>query len=186
MNPLFFSLAIIFGAAVSVLPVPAMAGPAHTYEFGAPGNPAETTRSIEVNLYDNYYEPDAISVKPGETIRFVLKNNGELLHEFSIDTLAEHAEHRREMAEMMEMGMITPTGIDPEKMKMDHSKMKMGDATAGKGMPMRHDDPNNVMLAPDERKELIWTFTKAMEIEFACSVPGHYESGMMGRIDFGK
>jgi len=25
-----------------------------------------------------------------------------------------------------------------------------------------------------------------MEIEFACSIPGHYESGMVGRVEFAK
>ena len=186
MNPIFFPLAVVFSFAVFDLPASALAGPGLTYEFGAPGKPAEVTRSIEVNLADNYYEPDAISVKQGETVRFVLKNNGELLHEFSIDTLAEHAEHRTEMAAMMEMGMITSTGIDPEKMNMDHSKMDMSGAKAGNGMSMRHDDPNTVMLAPGESRALVWKFPKAMEIEFACNMPGHYESGMMGRIDFAK
>ncbi len=191
MNPTFFSLAVVIGIAVSGPGATALAAPGHTYEFGAPGNPASATRSITVNLADNYYEPDAISVKQGETVRFVLKNNGELLHEFSIGTLAAHTEHRKEMAEMMEMGMLTPTGISPEKMNMDHSKMDMdkmdmGETGKAKGMPMRHDDPNTVLLAPGESKEMVWKFTKAMEIEFACNMPGHYESGMMGRIDFAK
>ena len=196
MNPNYFLPTVILSLAISGLTTSAFAAAGHAYEFGAPGKAASATRTIEVNLADNYYEPDAISVKPGETVRFVLKNNGEFLHEFSIDTLAEHEEHRKEMAEMMEMGMITPTGIDPEKMnmdhskmdmsKMDHSKMGMGDTGKAKGMPMRHDDPNTVMLAPGESKELVWKFTKAMEIEFACNMPGHYESGMLGRIDFGK
>ncbi len=196
MNPNYFPLTIILSLAISSLTAPAFAAAGHAYEFGAPGKPASAARSIEVNLADNYYEPDAISVKAGETIRFVLKNSGEFLHEFSIDTLAEHAEHRKEMAEMMEMGMITTTGVNPEKMtmdhskmdmsKMDHSRMEMGDTNKDKGMPMRHDDPNTVLLAPGESKELVWKFTKAMEIEFACNMPGHYESGMMGRIDFAK
>ncbi len=171
MNPIFFSLAIALSAAVSGLAIPAHAAAGHSYEFGAPGKPASATRSITVNLADNYYEPDAISVKQGETVRFVLKNNGELQHEFSIGTLAAHTEHRKEMAQMMEMR------------EMDHSKMVMP-SKAGK--PMRHDDPNMVLLAPGESKELLWKFTRAMEIEFACNMPGHYESGMLGRIDFFK
>lgn len=196
MNPIFFPLAVVIGIAVSAPVTLALAAPGHTYEFGVPGKAASATRTIEVNLADNYYEPDAISVKPGETVRFVLKNSGEFLHEFSIDTLAAHTAHRKEMAEMMEMGMITPTGVKPEKMNMDHSKMdmsgmdhskmEMSDTKKDKGMPMRHDDPNNVMLAPGESKELVWKFTRAMEIEFACNMPGHYESGMLGRIDFDK
>lgn len=67
-------------------------------------------------------------MKAGETVRFVLKSSGEFLHAFSIDTLAEHAERRKEMTEMTEMGMITPTGIEPGKMNMDHSKMDMSGA----------------------------------------------------------
>lgn len=183
MNPIFLPLAVALSVSVSGLATPARAAAGHGYEFGAPGKPASATRNIEVNLADNYYEPDAISVKQGETVRFVLKNSGEFLHEFRIDTLAAHTEHRKEMAEMMEMGMLTPTGINPEKMNMDHSKMDMP-SKAGK--PMRHDDPNTVLLAPGESKELVWKFSRAVEIEFACNMPGHYESGMLGRIDFAK
>ncbi|MCK9993766.1 MAG: hypothetical protein Dbin4_02286 [Alphaproteobacteria bacterium] len=189
MNPIFLPLAVALSVSVSGLATPAHAAAGHGYEFGAPGKPASATRSIEVNLADNYYEPDAISVKQGETVRFVLKNSSEFLHEFSIGTLAAHTEHRKEMAEMMEMGMLTRTGINPERMNMDHSKMDMSGmshANKGKDMPMRHDDPNTVLLAPGENKELVWKFTKAMEIEFACNMPGHYESGMLGRIDFSK
>jgi len=43
-----------------------------------------------------------------------------------------------------------------------------------------------VMLAPGESRELVWKFSRPMEIEFACNMPGHYESGMLGRIDFAK
>jgi uncharacterized cupredoxin-like copper-binding protein len=198
MNPIFFPLAALIGAAISGLPAPAFAAAGHGYPSGEPGKPASATRTIAVSLADNYYEPDAISVKAGETVRFVLKNSGEFLHEFSIDTLAAHIEHRKEMAEMMEMGMLTPTGIDPKKINMDHSKMDMSKMDMDKmdmdkmempskaGKPMRHDDPNTVMVAPGETREMVWKFTKAMEIEFACNMPGHYESGMLGRIDFVK
>ena len=186
MNPTYFPLAVIIGIAVSSPGATALAAAGHAYAFGSPGKASEAARTITVNLADNYYEPDNITVKAGETVRFVLKNSGELLHEFSIDTLAEHAEHRKEMAEMMEMGMITPTGVNPEKMNMDHSKMEMGDAKKAEGMAMRHDDPNTVMLAPGESREMVWKFTRAMQIEFACNMPGHYESGMLGRIDFSK
>ena len=120
-------------------------------------------------MADNYYEPEAISVKPGETIRFVLKNTGEFQHEFSINTPAGHSEHRKEMAAMANM----------DHTSMDHSQ-------PGAAKPMSHDDPNMAILEPGETRELVWKFTGAMEIEFACSIPGHYESGMMGRIEFAK
>lgn len=186
MNLIRIPLAVLIGIAAYNSGHPAYAKAGHTYAFGAPGKADEAARTIEVNLADNYYEPDKITVKPGETIRFVLKNSGEFLHEFNIDTMAAHAEHRKEMAAMMEMGMISETGIDPGKMNMDHSKMAMGGAKKSQDMQMMHDDPNNVMLKPGETRELVWKFSKTMEIEFACNMPGHYESGMMGRIGFDK
>ena len=50
---------------------------------------------------------------------------------------------------------------------------------------MAHDDPNSVLLEPGKQDEVIWKFTKAMDLEFACNVPGHYDSGMMGPIHIG-
>jgi uncharacterized cupredoxin-like copper-binding protein len=47
---------------------------------------------------------------------------------------------------------------------------------------MEHDDPNAKRLDVGKRGELLWKFTKAGEFEFACLIPGHYESGMHGKI----
>ena len=33
---------------------------------------------------------------------------------------------------------------------------------------------------------MIFKFTKAAELEFACNVPGHYESGMVGNVVFSR
>jgi uncharacterized cupredoxin-like copper-binding protein len=30
----------------------------------------------------------------------------------------------------------------------------------------------------------VWTFTEKADLEFACNVPGHYQAGMYGDIDF--
>lgn len=48
---------------------------------------------------------------------------------------------------------------------------------------MEHDDPNAVRLAPGEQGEIIWTFTNAGGFQFACLIPGHYESGMHGELN---
>jgi uncharacterized cupredoxin-like copper-binding protein len=47
---------------------------------------------------------------------------------------------------------------------------------------MEHDDPNAKRLDVGQRGELLWKFSKAGEFEFACLIPGHYESGMHGKI----
>jgi uncharacterized cupredoxin-like copper-binding protein len=47
---------------------------------------------------------------------------------------------------------------------------------------MEHDDLNQVTLAPGKSAELVWQFTKAGTVDFACLEPGHFEAGMMGTV----
>lgn len=47
---------------------------------------------------------------------------------------------------------------------------------------MEHDDPNAIRLAPGASGEIVWTFANAGEFDFACLIPGHYDSGMKGDI----
>ena len=51
---------------------------------------------------------------------------------------------------------------------------------------MMHDDANAVLVEPGATAELIWTFTNAADLEFACNIPGHYQAGMYGRVTFGN
>lgn len=172
--------AFLLGAAALALPGAALADAGHSHGalIGEPAKASAKTRTVKVTLGDSYYEPESIQVKAGETVRFVLTNEGELLHEFNIGTAAMHAEHQKEMAMMVDHGMLTPTGIDETMMNMDHSKMD------GMGSGMKHDDPNSALVEPGKTKELVWKFPKATELEFACNMPGHYEAGMVGKVDF--
>ena len=47
---------------------------------------------------------------------------------------------------------------------------------------MNHSDPNSLRLGPNEKGEILWTFSNAGTFEFACLIPGHYEAGMHGEI----
>jgi uncharacterized cupredoxin-like copper-binding protein len=47
---------------------------------------------------------------------------------------------------------------------------------------MEHSDPNMVTVAPGQTGEVIWQFTRAGKIDFACLQPGHYDAGMKGAI----
>lgn len=175
------SRSVIAGAlAAALVASPVLADASHepAGKIGKPGTKAEASRTVTITLRDTLYEPESVKVKKGETVRFVLKNTGELLHEFNIGTAAMHAEHRKEMAMMTEHGMITATGINHQMMKMDHAKLGMPD--------MKHDDPNAKLVEPGKTAELVWTFTEDASLEFACNLPGHYEAGMVGRIEFRK
>jgi uncharacterized cupredoxin-like copper-binding protein len=176
MNDTLYVLrAALAGASLLALSTAAVAGAGHgTSAIGKPGKQADASRTVEIILQDNAFEPERVQVRPGETIRFVLKNKGELLHEFNLGTPKMHAAHQKEMAQMMEHGMLTPTGVNRQMMQMDHGKA---------GMPaMKHDDPNTVLVEPGKTKELTWTFPNSHDLEFACNIPGHYESGMVGKI----
>lgn len=146
--------------------------------FGAPARAADADRTIEIEMGDSYFRPELLSIRSGETIRFVVRNSGELLHEFNLGTAAMHAAHREEMMTMMEEGALTATGID--------SSMMGGGHGSSHGSGHGHDDPNSVLVGPGETRELVWRFSKLTDLEFACNVPGHYEAGMKGKIDFTK
>ena len=47
---------------------------------------------------------------------------------------------------------------------------------------MEHAEPNMVTVAPGQTGEVIWQFTKAGKIDFACLQPGHYDAGMKGAV----
>lgn len=151
---------------------PLWAAPGHGFDFGQPAPAAKATRSVEVVMGDMSFTPKSIDIKAGETVRFVLVNKGQLLHEFNLGDAAMHARHQQEMLKMQQSGMLTPTGMK----EMDHGTM------SGMGHEMKHDDPNSVLVEPGKTAELTWTFTQATSLEFACNIPGHYQAGMVGKL----
>ena len=121
------------------------------------------------------------SVKPGETIRFNVHNKGEVVHEFNIAMTSMQAEHQEQMMQMMESGVLD---VDRINYGMMSGGAMMGEGAMREGGAMLHNDSNSVLLEPGKSAELIWQFKKAENVEFACNVPGHYETGMKGPIMF--
>lgn len=64
--------------------------------FGRTGDPKKVTRTIDISGHDTMrYSPSRITVRQGETVRFVVANRGKVFHEAvlgTIDELKEHAE----------------------------------------------------------------------------------------------
>ena len=117
---------------------------------GVAGQAAEVTRVVTVDMTDTMrFAPARISARQGETIRFTVKNAGQLKHEFVLGTEKELKEHYALMKKFPEM---------------------------------EHADPNMVTVAPGKTGEVIWRFTKAGKVDFACLQPGHYEAGMKGVV----
>lgn len=47
---------------------------------------------------------------------------------------------------------------------------------------MEHDEPYMAHVAPGRRGDIVWTFNREGDFEFACLLPGHFEAGMRGTI----
>ena len=119
-------------------------------DWGIAGDAKDAKRSIEVGMADSMrFTPDRIDVRQGETVKFVVRNAGKVMHEFVIGTKAENVKH----AEMM--------------VKFPN---------------MEHDEPYMAHVAPGKTGEIVWTFNRPGDFEFACLIAGHYQAGMVGTI----
>jgi uncharacterized cupredoxin-like copper-binding protein len=121
-----------------------------TQNIGMAGEAAKVTRTVNIDMSDAMrFTPDNVKVRQGETIRFIVKNAGQVKHEFVLGTESALKEHYELMKKFPEM---------------------------------EHSDPNMATVAPGKTAEVIWRFTKAGKIDFACLQPGHYDAGMMGSV----
>lgn len=48
---------------------------------------------------------------------------------------------------------------------------------------MEHDEAHMAHVATGKQGELVWKFNRAGEFDFACLIPGHYQAGMVGKIN---
>ncbi len=62
--------------------------------YGREGDPRRAKRVIRIDMSDTMqYFPDQIEVKRGDTVRFVVRNSGELPHEMVLGTMEELKKH---------------------------------------------------------------------------------------------
>ncbi len=72
--------------------------------FGREGDPKKVTHIIPVDMSDAMrYSPMEITVKRGDTVRFVVKNSGKVMHEMVLGTMAELKEHFELMKKFPDM-----------------------------------------------------------------------------------
>ena len=119
-------------------------------DWGIAGDSKAVKRTVEITMTDTMrFTPDKIEVNQGETVRFVVKNTGKLMHEMVIGTKKELDEHAALMARF-------PT--------------------------MEHDEPYQAHVPAGKTGDLVWSFNRAGEFDFACLIAGHYQAGMVGKI----
>ena len=119
--------------------------------WGIAGDVKAVTRSITVSMSDTMrFSPTQLNIKQGETIRFVIKNAGKVMHEMVLGTQKDLDEHAALML---------------------------------KFPGMEHDEPYMAHVGPGKTGQIIWTFNKAGNFDFACLIAGHYQAGMVGKIN---
>lgn len=124
------------------------------HAFGKQGDPKMATRIIAVDMNDMMrFTPSEITVRQGETVRFVVRNKGKIMHEMVLGTMKELKAHG-----------------------------KLMQAYPG----MEHDAPHMVHVRPQKQQSMVWQFTNPGEFFYACLIPGHFEAGMIGKINVVK
>lgn len=152
MNSKLAILAIFF--TTSAFAAGEHAGSHDEFAVGTPGNASDAARTVEVELTET--EDGQMVFKPDS----VDVKRGETIR-FMLHNTGE-LEHEFVLGKH-------------EKL-MDHKKEMMSQ------MDMKHDDPNAAFLAPGAKAELVWTFTNSGDFQFACLIPGHFETGMVGAL----
>jgi uncharacterized cupredoxin-like copper-binding protein len=126
------------------------------WSFGRPGIAKDVTRTIRIEADEYSFDPAAISVRVGETIKFVVVNNGKLMHELTIGDAAEQEAHQQSMSKMSDM-------------KHDEGTQQM--------------PANSLHIPPGQTRELTWMFSKDGKLIIACNYPGHSVLGMVGSLE---
>ena len=101
------AFALTLGA-MPALAAPGAAGHGHeTFSAGEPGNPKKKSRVVEITMREGdgkmMYVPEKLTVRKGEQIKFVIRNAGELDHEFILATTQENHKHAEQMKKNPEM-----------------------------------------------------------------------------------
>ena len=71
---------------------------------------------------------------------------------------------------MHEMVLGTQASLD------EHAQMML------KYPGMEHAEPYMAHVAPGQSENLVWSFNRAGNFDFACLIAGHYQAGMTGRF----
>lgn len=99
------TLAAVWFAAAAVASGSHTGGHGHdASDIGRPGQAVKVSRTIQVDMTDTMrFILNKVAVTQGETIRFVVKNSGQLKHEFVMGTVKALKEHYELMKKFPEM-----------------------------------------------------------------------------------
>lgn len=151
------SLGLTLAAMLSghVLAGPGAPGHSHAHEsaFGEPGDPKKPARVVVVTMKE---VDGKMLFSPN---RLIVNKGEQIRFRLQNEGLLDHE---------MVLATLEENLKHAEEMK--------------KNPEMEHDDPNAKRVAPAQRSEIVWKFTKVGTFDFSCLIPGHREAGMFGTI----
>lgn len=125
MKKIFFYGTPVLAAALlsgTVLAAPGAPGHSHAnFSAGEPGDPKKPAQVVLVTMREldgkMVFIPDRVEVKKGQQVRFMLRNSGELEHEFVLASTEENLKHAEEMKKFPDMEHDDPNGkrLEPKK-----------------------------------------------------------------------
>jgi uncharacterized cupredoxin-like copper-binding protein len=99
------------------------AGHSHSDSFsaGEPGDPKQPSKIVQVTMGESdgkmLFVPARLEIKKGDQVKFMLRNNGELDHEFVLASTADNLQHAEVMKKSPDMAHAEPNGnqLAPKK-----------------------------------------------------------------------
>ncbi|SDY87295.1 Uncharacterized copper-binding protein, cupredoxin-like subfamily [Collimonas sp. OK242] len=87
----------------------------HAAALGKPGVAGKVSKTMNVDMNDTMrFTPATISVKRGETVKFIVRNSGNIKHEMVLGSVKELKEHAALMAKFPEMEHSDPNQVSVE------------------------------------------------------------------------
>ena len=139
----FGAAAVVFAAAL------ALAACGSSDGSSGQGDDVSVDRTVEIEMVDVAFRPATLSVRVGETVKFVFRNTGKATHDAFLGDAAAQTEHEADMAE-------TRKGMAGHEMS----------------------DDDSIQVKPGKSGTIVKTFDMAGVTEIGCHEPGHYQAGM--------
>lgn len=102
------------GFALMIAAAPLAAHEGEHFSAGEPGDPKKPFRTVEVSMHEGNgtmgFTPSTLQVKRGEQIKFIIKNDGALTHEFVLANTADNLKHAALMKKYPDMEHDDPNG----------------------------------------------------------------------------
>ncbi len=152
----------------AIFPISALAAGDHSHGHSMPASHGNMTAAEHAGMYGHPGDPKKVS----RTVEVALSDD----MRFTPSAIEVKA------GETIRFFVRNNGKVDHEMVlgQLDDLKAHAKEMQANPGMV--HKEPNQVHLKPGQRGGMVWQFTQSGTVDFACTVPGHLEAGMVGKV----